>query len=196
MRVFQFLEICVPWSLECWVWEFAIVVFQVCVGSPGWRGWRGPPPPQRTPPRATHRWRSTVCSASVLRRKWGGAAGSRGGPGPVGGQGRLRLGSPSSRPSDLLRRNGPALGSPRGHSPPCPRAASPPSKPSCVRLLAAAEGAAGQGLGEPGATFPTSVRGFQSAPEAGFGWAALPQTGLCPGSWRDSREVSRPQKRS
>lgn len=22
MHIFQFLEICVPWSLECWVWEF------------------------------------------------------------------------------------------------------------------------------------------------------------------------------
>lgn len=45
MHVFQFLEIYGPWSLECWVWEFSIVVFQVCVGSLGWRGWRGPPPP-------------------------------------------------------------------------------------------------------------------------------------------------------
>lgn len=43
MRTFQFLEICVPWRLECWVWEFSIVVFQVCVGSPGWRGWFGHP---------------------------------------------------------------------------------------------------------------------------------------------------------
>lgn len=33
-----------------------------------------------------------MCSASVLRRKWGGAAGSRGEPGPVGRQGRMRWG--------------------------------------------------------------------------------------------------------
>lgn len=32
MHMFQFLETCVPWSLECWVWEFSIVVFQVCAG--------------------------------------------------------------------------------------------------------------------------------------------------------------------
>lgn len=56
--------------------------------SPSKRGWLGHPP--QLPPGATHPWRSTVCSASVLRRKWGGAAGSRGGPGPVGRQGRLR----------------------------------------------------------------------------------------------------------
>lgn len=43
MHVFQFLEVCVPWSLECWVWEFSVVVFQVCVGTPGWRGWFGHP---------------------------------------------------------------------------------------------------------------------------------------------------------
>lgn len=43
MHMFQFLEICDPWSLECWVWEFSIVVFQVCVGSPGWRGGLGHP---------------------------------------------------------------------------------------------------------------------------------------------------------
>lgn len=30
MHVFQFLETWVPWSLECWVWEFSIGVFQVC----------------------------------------------------------------------------------------------------------------------------------------------------------------------
>lgn len=34
MHIFQFLEICVPWSLECWAWEFSRIVFQVCVGSP------------------------------------------------------------------------------------------------------------------------------------------------------------------
>lgn len=39
MRVFQFLEVCVPWSLQCRVWEFSDGVFQVRVGSPGWRGW-------------------------------------------------------------------------------------------------------------------------------------------------------------
>ena len=60
---------------------------------PGWRGWLGAALPQPLPPRATRRWRSTVCSASVLRRRWEDAAGSRGGPGPVGRQGRLRLGS-------------------------------------------------------------------------------------------------------
>lgn len=49
-------------------------------------------PLQLLPPGATRRWRSTVCSASVLRRKWGGAAGSRGEPGPVGRQGRMRWG--------------------------------------------------------------------------------------------------------
>lgn len=47
-------------------------------------------PPQLLPPGATRRWRSTVCSASVLQRKWGDAAGSRGGPGPVERQGRMR----------------------------------------------------------------------------------------------------------
>lgn len=110
VRIFQFWEICVLWHLERWVWGFPMVVFQVCVGSPSWRGWLGPPP-QLLPPWATHRWRSTVCSASVLRRKWGGAAGSRGGPGPVGRQGILRLGSLSSWPSsDLARRNGPWAG--------------------------------------------------------------------------------------
>lgn len=60
---------------------------------PGWRGWLGAALPQPLPPRATRQWRSTVCSASVLRRRWEDAAGSRGGPGPVGRQGRLRLGS-------------------------------------------------------------------------------------------------------
>lgn len=34
MHTFQFSEPCVPWSLECWVWEFPIVVFQVCAGRP------------------------------------------------------------------------------------------------------------------------------------------------------------------
>lgn len=33
MHMFQFLEVCVPWGLECWAWEFSIGVFQVCVGS-------------------------------------------------------------------------------------------------------------------------------------------------------------------
>lgn len=33
-HVSQFLETCVPWRLECWVWEFPIAVFQVCAGSP------------------------------------------------------------------------------------------------------------------------------------------------------------------
>lgn len=50
---------------------------------PGWRGWLGAALPQPLPPRATRRWRSTVCSASVLRRRWEDAAGSRGGPGPA-----------------------------------------------------------------------------------------------------------------
>ena len=66
---------------------------------PGWRGWLGPAPRQPLPPRATHQWRSTVCSASVLRRRWEGAAGSRGGPGPVGRRGRLRLRSSPRRAS-------------------------------------------------------------------------------------------------
>ena len=33
IHVFQFLEICVPWSVERWVWEFSIAVLQVWVGS-------------------------------------------------------------------------------------------------------------------------------------------------------------------
>lgn len=34
VHMFQFLEPCVPWSLECWVWEGSITVFQVCAGRP------------------------------------------------------------------------------------------------------------------------------------------------------------------
>lgn len=60
-------------------WGVSVTVFQVYVG-PRLEGWLWPPPQLPTP--ATRLWRSTVCSASVLRRKWGGAAGSRVGPGP------------------------------------------------------------------------------------------------------------------
>lgn len=44
MHVFQFLEICVPWSLERWAWEFSIVVLQVWVGSPAGEAGSGHPP--------------------------------------------------------------------------------------------------------------------------------------------------------
>lgn len=44
IHVFQFLEICVPWSAERWVWEFAIAVLQVWVGSLAGEAGSGPPP--------------------------------------------------------------------------------------------------------------------------------------------------------
>ena len=183
MHVFQFLEICVPWSLERWVWEFSIVVLQVWVGSPAGEAGSGHPP-QTLPPRATHRWRSTVCSASVLRRKWGGAAGSRGGPGPAGRQGRLRLGSSPWRPSsDPLRRRGLQAGP--------PWLPASPSSEAQVRLpICSSRGRRRAEGGEPGATSPTSVTNFQPAPELGFGLAALLQTRPCPGSCRAPREAS------
>lgn len=60
-------------------WGVSVAVFQVCVG-PGCRAGSGHP--HSCPPQATRLWRSTVYSVSVLGRKWGGAAGSRVGPGP------------------------------------------------------------------------------------------------------------------
>lgn len=42
MHMFQFSEPRVPWSLESWVWELPIVVFQVCAGRPA-RGRLGHP---------------------------------------------------------------------------------------------------------------------------------------------------------
>lgn len=171
IHVFQFLEISVPWSVERWVWEFSIAVLQVWVGSPAGEAGSGPPPRrQPLPPRATHRWRSTVCSASVLRRRWEGAAGSRGGPGPVGRQGRLRLGSsPRRASSDPLTRS-------LDWAPVAPRLATPPSLEAQVWLpVCSSRGCCRAEGGAPGATSPTSV---------------LLQTRPCPGSHRAPREAS------
>lgn len=44
VHVFQFSEPCVPGSLECWVWEFPIVVFQVCAGRPAGEAGSAAPP--------------------------------------------------------------------------------------------------------------------------------------------------------
>lgn len=182
MHVFQFLEICVPWSLERWIWEFSIVVLQVWVGSPAGEAGSGHPP-RRSHLGATHRWRSTVCSSSVLRRRWGGAAGSREGPGPAGRQGRLRLGSSPWRPSDPLRSPGLQAG-------PLWLPASPSSEAQVWLPIFSSRGRCRAEGGEPGATSPTSVINFQPAPELGFGLAALLQTRPRPGSCRAPREAS------
>lgn len=83
MHRFQFLEVGFPWSLECWAGEFLLQSFKSVLDVAGGASCDHHHHPQPSWPLATRLWRSTVCSASVLRRKWGGAAGSRGGPGPV-----------------------------------------------------------------------------------------------------------------
>lgn len=79
MHMFQFLEGGFPWSLECWAGEFLLQSFKSMLGL-SWKVGSGHP--HSCPPQATRLWRSTVCSASALRRKWGGAASSTVGPGP------------------------------------------------------------------------------------------------------------------
>lgn len=119
------------WSLSslCWVpWPEKLA-------------WAAPPTPQQLPPWATRRWRSTVCSASILRRKWGGAAGSRGGPGPVRGQGRLsRAPWPLGPPPTGRELAVPGMGSPLCHPLPALRpsqaALPPPSTPGSLGVCA------------------------------------------------------------
>lgn len=67
-----------PCSLECW--ELLLQSFKSVSARLERLALANP---TAAPPWVTRRWKSTVCSASVLRRRLEGAAGSRGGPGPV-----------------------------------------------------------------------------------------------------------------